>query len=376
MRAIAIVLLLCGPALASPQSALTTACVRGQFSVLGRALGEEAAESITNGPTALSQMGGAFDSTISELGSIFLDHPQTIGLGRANLVLLGQTEALGEQNGHSLDPSQTVIFTKPLPVGARVTFDARIRQAAIGFAFTYGLLDNLDASILFPLVYSRARVTATRQITDVRAPDGNFVHVTGQPVVSSSGEGSAFAQGDMTVRLKYQLAPHWAVTTSWQFPTGDPILLTGTGHYWMDPVLAASWPWWSGRAEAGFNVGMLVDLSRPAWSKVSYGVSTSAVLIPRRLGAVLEVFGQSDVTSHISPDDTAVLVLLPNRTLKQQPALNIFFQRTDQVNLSAGFRIPILSLGLIMFVTAVVPLNQQGVRPVGAFVTTGLGGNF
>jgi hypothetical protein len=382
MRALALVFLLARLAAASPASLLANApaChpVAGPFSVLGEALGQEAAEAITNGPTALAAMGGAIDSTQSVLGPIFLDHARTIGQGRLNLNVLGQTAVLGQENGVALDPpTQTVVFGAPV-AAARLTFEARIRQAALGLAATYGLDDHVDLSVLFPIVYTNVAVTATRQVTDVLGPGGRFVPVHGQPVVTSAEHTAGVAQGDLTVRAKYWFAAHWAAVLACQFPTGVPELLTGTGHYWVDPSLVVAVPLALGRGmEVGGSLGMLVDASDPALSKVAYGVSASAVVIPERLGVVVEVLGQSDVTARLNPEDTAVLTLLADRTLAQQPALNLFFTRTDQVNLSTGVRMPLLvagSLTLMLFVTAVIPLNQQGLRPNGAFVTLGMGG--
>jgi len=383
MRAVLLIVLAASAALANPlTSTMGRVCVqvRGPFSLLGRALGQEAAIAVTNGPTALASMGGAIDSTMSALGPIFLDHAQTVGRGRVNLNLLGQTYALTSFDGISLDPpTQTVVFAQPV-VAARLTYDARIRQAAVGLALTYGLLDHLDVSLLFPLVFTRVRVTATKQITDV-LQNGRFVPVQ-QPVMRATGDASSFAQGDLTLRGKYWLldAPvALAATLAFQFPTGVPELLTGTGHYYVDPGLAASWPFWGGRAELGASVGMLLDASQLSFSKVSYGISVGTVVIPQRLGAVLEVFGQSDIAAHLNPQDTAVLTLLSNRTLAQQPALNLFFTRTDQVNLSVGLRAPIAAwdaLTMLVFTTAVIPLNDQGLRPTGAFLTLGMGSTF
>jgi len=384
MRAVVLILLAASPALANPLTdTMGRVCVqvRGPFSLLGQALGQEAAIAITNGPTALASMGGAIDSTMSELGPIFLDHAQTVGRGRVNLNLLGQTYALTSFDGVSLDPpTQTVVFGPPPVVAARLTYDARIRQAAVGLALTYGLLEHVDVSLLFPLVFTRVRVTATRQVTDV-LQNGRFVPVQ-QPVVRATGEASNFAQGDLTVRGKYWFLDEpiaVAATLAVQFPTGVPELLTGTGHYYVDPGVAASWPFWGGRAELNASVGMLIDASNLKFSKVSYGISASTVVIPQRLGAVLEVFGQSDVAAHLNPQDTAVLTLLSNRTLAQQPALDLFFTRTDQVNLSVGLRAPVAAwdaLTLLVFATAVVPLNDQGLRPTGAFLTLGMGSTF
>src|SRR5262249_38057856 len=156
-----------------------------------------------------------------------------------------------------------------------------------------------------------------------------------------------------------------AATLAFQFPTGVPELLTGTGHYYVDPGLAASYPIWGGRAELNASLGMLIDASNLSFSKVSYGIGASAIVVPQRLGVVLEVFGQTAVAPHLNPTDTAVLTLLSNRTLLQQPALNLFVTRTDQVNLSVGLRAPVAAMGsltMLVFATAVIPLNDQGLR--------------
>jgi len=351
---------------------------QGPLEMAGEAVADATAEAVTNGPTSVAAMGGAIDSTESALGTIFLDHPATIGGGTLATNLLGQSYTLGQLNGVPLDPpSQDIVFNQPPIVAARVTFDARIRQAALALAVTYGLRDDLDVSLLVPLVFTRARVTATRQVTDVLT-DGKFLPVR-QPLVRRTGDASGFSQGDLTVRGKWGFLEDpiaLGAVLAVQFPTGVPTLLTGTGHYWVDPSLVAAWPFWDHRAELTAELGMLVDLSRPAWSKVSYGIGASAMLVPQRLGAVVELLGQSDIAAHVNPDDTAVLTLVSNRPLEQQ-ALGLFFTRNDQVDLSVGLRAPVVVFGaltLLLFATAIIPVNQQGLRPSGAFLTVGLGG--
>jgi len=354
---------------------------QGPLAMAGEAVADATAEQVTNGATSLAAMGGAIDSTESALGTIFLDHPATIGGGKLATNLLGQSYTLGQVNGQSLDPpSQTLLLNQSPVVAARVTFDARIRQAALGLALTYGLRDDLDVSVLLPLVFTRARVTATRQVTDVLGADGKFTPVRA-PLVRRSGTASGFSQGDLTVRGKWGFLEDpvaLGAVLAFQFPTGVPELLTGTGHYWVDPSLVAAWPVWEHRAELTAEVGMLVDLSRPAWSKITYGVGVSAMLVPRRLGAVVEVLGQSEIQAHVNPDDTAVLTLVSNRPVEQQ-ALGFLFTRNDQIDLSVGLRAPVVVFGaltLLLFATAIIPLNEQGLRPSGAFLTLGMGGTY
>src|SRR5262249_26874485 len=274
---------------------------QGPLEMAGEAVADATAEAVTNGPTSLAAMGGAMDAPKSVVGTIFLDRPATLGRGALSTTLLGQSYTLGHVDGQALHPpSQALILNQPPIVAARGAFDARIRQAALGLAATYGVRDGLDVSGLLPLVFTRVRVTATRQVTDVLGADGKFTPVR-QPLVRRSGEASGVSQGDLTVRGKWWFLEDpvaLGAVLAFQFPTGVPTLLTGTGHYWADPSLVAAWPLWEHRAELTAEVGMLVDLSRPAWSKVTYGVGMSAMLIPKRLGAVVELLGQSEIQAH------------------------------------------------------------------------------
>src|SRR5262249_6508195 len=213
---------------------------RGPLEMAGEAVADGTAEVVTNGPTSLAAMGGALDAPKSVVGTIFLDRPATLGRGALSTTLLGQSYTLGQLNGVPLDPpTQTLIVNQPPVVAARVTFDARIRQAALGLAATYGVRDDLDLSVLLPLVFTRVRVTATRQVTDVLGADGKFMPVR-QPLVRRTGDASGVSQGDLTVRGKWWFLEDpvaLGAVLAFQFPTGVPELLTGTGHYWVDPSL-------------------------------------------------------------------------------------------------------------------------------------------
>jgi hypothetical protein len=395
MWAVVLVLLLAGTAsAATPRGLLATiirrtcAQERGPFLRLLDRLEQEAAESVTNGPVSVASMGGAIDSSEDSLGPIFLDHTETIGGGRVNMNLLNEPNmAFGSVNGKSLDPlegADPVIFeqTDQPTTAARVGLDLDLRQASFGLAVTYGLTDRLDASVLLPLVYTSVQARAFRQVTDVLSPSGKFLPVRNGKVVTASGSASGFRQGDLGVRLKYalpSLGPVYLATGLMAyFPTGVPEYLTGTGDYWLEPLLAAALPV-GNRGLVAATAGMLIDLSDASRSKVTYGIGAGYALIPGRLGALVEFLGQSQISSAVSPGDTSVLTLLSNRTLAEQPALGVLVHRNDEFNLSVGLRAPLattLPVGLMLFASAIIPLNQDGMRPSGAFFTVGLGGMY
>jgi hypothetical protein len=386
-----LVLLVTGTAsAATPRGLLATiirrtcAQERGPFLRLLDLVEQETAESVTNGPVSVASMGGATDSSAESLGPIFLDHTETIGGGRITMNLLTEPNmAFGTVNGQSLDALEgagPVIFEQPdqPTVAARVGLDLDLRQAAVGLSATYGLTDRLDASVLLPLVYTSVQARAFRHVTDVLSPSGKFLPVRHGAVVTASGSASGVRQGDLAVRLKYMLPSlgpvHLATVLMAQFPTGVPEYLTGTGDYWLEPLLAAALPVGT-RGVVAATAGMLIDLSDASRSKLTYGVGAGYALIPHRLGAVVEFLGQSQITSGLSPEDTSVLTLLSNRTLAEQPALGVLVQRNDTFDLAVGLRAP-LPVGLMLFASAIIPLNQDGLRPSGAFVTMGLGGTF
>ncbi len=389
-----LVLLLTGSAsAATPRGLLATiirrVCVheRGPFLRLLDGLEQETAESVTNGPVSVAAMDGAIDSTADSLGPIFLDHTETIGTGRLGMNLLNEPNvAFDTVNGQSLKPltgADPVIFEQrnQPTTAARVGLDLDLHQAAFGLAVTYGFTDRLDASVLLPLVYTSVQARAFRQVTDVLSPSGKFLPVRNGNVVTASGSASGFRQGDLAVRLKYMLPSlgpvYLATGLMAQFPTGVPEYLTGTGDYWLEPLLAAALPVGT-RGLIAAMAGMLIDLSDASRSKVTYGVGAGYALIPGRLAALVEFLGQSQIASGVSPDDTAVVTLLSNRTLAEQPALGVLVHRNDVFDLSVGLRAPMptFPVGLMLIAAAVIPLNQDGLRPSGAFVTMGLGGTF
>jgi hypothetical protein len=401
-----LVMLLTGTAAAAtPRGLLATiirrtcAQERGPFLRVLDLLERETAQQVMNGPVSVTAMRGVTDTSENALGTIFLEQPATIGAGTVSLTpVVGDPHvAFSTVNGRSLMPLEgpgSVIFeqTGQPTVAARVALDLDLRQAAFALAAAYGLTPRLDVSLALPLVYTSVQARAVRQVTDVLLPSGTFVPARGQPVVAA-GSASGVRQGDLAVRLKYilpALGPvNVAAVLGAQFPTGVPAYFTGTGDYWLDPELVASLAL-GHRLLLSASAGMLIDLNDASRSRVAYGVGAGYALIPHRLGAVVEFLGQSQITSALSPGDTSVLTLLSNRSLAEQPALGVLVSRNDEFDLSVGLRAPLwlagtrtlpgtqmtVPVGLMLFAAAVIPLNQEGMRPSGAVVTVGLGGTF
>jgi hypothetical protein len=377
----------------------TCAQERGPFLRLLNLLERETTEEVMNGPASITMMNGVTDTSENALGTIFIDQTATIGAGKFNITPMTSDPqvAYSTINGHSLTPLEgpnSIIFQqKGQPtVAARVALDLDLKQAAFGIAANYGVTSRLDVGLMLPLVYTSVTARAVRQVTDVLLPSGQFRPIRGKKVVAE-GSASGFRQGDLVIRAKYwlpSLGPvDLAAVLGAQFPTGAPEYLTGTGDYWLDPTLVASLLI-GRRMLIGASVGMLLDVSEVSQSRVTYGIGAGYALIPGRLGAVVEFLGQSQIASALSLEETNVLTLRSDRTVAEQPALGVLVSRNDEFDLSVGLRAPLwlagertlpgtdvtVPVGLLAFIAAVIPLNQEGVRPSGAFLTVGIGGTF
>jgi hypothetical protein len=186
--------------------------------------------------------------------------------------------------------------------------------------------------------------------------------------------------GDVTLRGKYKLpVPRpWkaALTLEGQFPTGDPLELHGTGAYWITPGVDVALPLGQGRAELDAHADLHFNISQSIQSQALYGVSGSVVLWPKRLAAIVEFLGASQLETAIAPHATDVLVLTPSG-VSTDPLLGVgWSSRLDQFNLSFGLR-AVIPPGLVLFANGVYALNGDvGVRPVGVIPTVGIGMSF
>jgi len=329
------------------------------------------------------------------LGPIFLDHAAILGVGTTNVNIVAQRSfAQGSLFGQPFNELGAVappLLVKrtatgnpatPAGLGIRLTYDLDLHVIATAIAVSHGFTDSFDLSVVLPIVTTSLDCAVQAHVVQATAPSGGPFHrVKGVPTVGGTIPAiSSTGVGDLTVRGKYRLPVplpvRMAATLESQFPTGDPVQLHGTGSYWLTPGLDAALPLLGKHAEVDAHAAIHVNLSKPEQSQALYGVSASAVVVPKRLAAIVEFLGQSQLTNAFAPEDTDVLVLTP-QGIAADPLLGVGWSgRLDQFNFSFGLRARLVST-LMLFANGIVPLNRAvGVRPAGVIPTVGVGWSF
>jgi len=350
--------------------------------------------SLASATSAALAGGTAIDTTMSMLGPMFLDHAETLGAGVTNLNVVSQ-RALADatlfgQPFNQLGSIFPVLAartptgdpTAPAFLGVRLRYSLDLHVWATAVALSHGLTDDVDVSVVVPVVSTRLDMAVRARIVRQTGPTGGaFVPVQGPTVGGMLEPVSSTGIGDVALRAKYRLPvpKPWglALSLEGQFPTGDPFELHGTGAYWITPGLTVSRILWGGRAELDAHADLHFNISRALQSQALYGASASAVLWPTRLAAIVEFLGTSQLDTAFAPHDTDVLVVTPGGGIAADPLLGVGWSgRFDQWNLSFGLRARLFDK-VMLFANGVYALNPDvGVRPVGVIPTFGLGATF
>jgi hypothetical protein len=352
------------------------------------------APSLTSATSAALAGTAPIDSSMATLGPIFLDHAATLGAGVTNVNVVAQRafadatlfsqpfNALGQFTPRVLaQRTPTGDPTSPALLGIRLRYNLDLHVWAAAVAVSHGVTDDFDLSVVLPVLSTRLDCAVGARVVQATGPDGGaFMPVNGPTLGGTIPAVDATGIGDVAVRGKYKLpSPRpWraALTLEVEFPTGDEAQLHGTGAYWIAPGIDLALPLWEKRAELDAHAALNFNVNHSIQSQALYGVSGSVVLWPKRLAAIVEFLGTSQLDSAFAPNDTDVLVLTPNG-VSADPLLGVgWSSRLDQFNLSFGLR-AIIPPGIILFANGVYALNSDvGVRPVGVIPTVGLGMSF
>ena len=350
--------------------------------------------SLTSASSAALSGGAAIDATMSMLGPIFLDHAETLGAGLSNVnvvsqrafsdaTLFGQPfNQLGSFFPVLAERTPTGNPSSPAFLGVRLRYSLDLHVWATAIALSHGLTDDLDVSVVLPILSTRLDMAVRARIVRQTGPNGGvFVPVDGPTVGGTLEPVSSTGIGDVALRAKYRLPlpKPWglALSLEGQFPTGDPFQLHGTGAYWITPGLTVSRILWNGKAEVDAHADLHFNISKALQSQALYGFSGSVVLWPKRAAAIVEFLGTSQLDNAFAPHDTDVLVVTPGGGVIADPLLGVGWSgRLDQWNLSFGLRARLWKR-VMVFANGVYALNPDvGVRPVGVIPTFGLGATF
>lgn len=179
-------------------------------------------------------------------GPIFAERAQTLGKGR---MVVG-----ANMNGLSMDNIRGVPLNNLVtrfahqnvgnaPLGdpefendiIEVRTDLRLNVLVTSFFASYGLLDNVDVSILAPVVRSSLSGHSQAQVIAFEQPSPHLFGTTDNPseFADAAASGSATGLGDLALRVKANLrqtqTAGFAVLGDVRLPTGDSANFLGSG---------------------------------------------------------------------------------------------------------------------------------------------------
>jgi hypothetical protein len=379
--AVAVLLLLAGPAAARAQSLqarLTTTLQLLEDTVaasFGRSVpfpSASAGVQYTFDPVV-----GNFQRTPTTFGQVYLDRADPLGKGRVNV---SASYAYLELDTIDGKPSDDLRDTTPIPLtgkAAAITIPRFFGEAAVHqvlLALAYGVTDDLEASIALPLVYSDLRVGSES--------DAAAVLTTGELVrahQSIDEDSHPFAQGDLQLRAKYRVLEtslaNVATALVLRIPTGSQQDLQGIGFLELAPSLLAStrifqpatWARLQGHlnATAGFDTDD-VDSSEIRWGLgLDWGIT-------QQVTAAIAVLGRNPL-ARVAPAGVFTFNRCTGATLVEcatqrsvrrgaAPLFGLDSGRFDYYDLSLGGRAGLWRDTVFGFVNVVVPLNDGFVR--------------
>ena len=330
----------------------------------------------------------------TQLGPVFTERTETVGSGRFEFGASFLFASLQQIDGGGFGTSSSAIGVAPGSLGDQapdadvliqdVTIDSfRIEDYVLNLYGTYGITDRWDVNLLVPLVYSRMRVRAHRDFFGgVLAADGSIEdeqRITGS---NRSADGDALGIGDILIRTKYRLvdpAPVGVATAlTIRTPSGEEDDFQGLGDVTLTPLLVLSYPFgaYSLHGTLGFEFNV-DDIER---TRGRYTVGGSAQLFEKlgfigRTAFLADFLGSSALGADEfeSPPNTvgdpgagvsAVGVGSANNTLLE-------VNRTDLLDLAAGIKTALPGNG-VLYVGAIIPLNDDGIRVEEAIPTGGI----
>ena len=277
----------------------------------------------------------------------------------------------------------------------------------------YGITDNWDVSLYFPIVDSFLKVrNETIRNVDmdssakhylIKDAAGNFNEVgtlsgiynaagneldpTQVPFIEAklpvkpnnqrTAAGSATGLGDLTLHTKYQFWRNGlgggAVGLNLQLPTGEERNFHGTGKTHLFTFLYLSQIFWE-RFEPHLNIGVDINTDDVDRSSFLYTVGGSLLTTPK-LGVVFDFIGESEFQGfpvHVPEKGNYIGALLDRKPtscsvekpcfVKGSKTFSFFLpkiKRNDIVNFSFGFRYALGAPGSLFF-GGTVPISDDG----------------
>lgn len=335
-------------------------------------------------PSASAGVAYAFDPVTSNFqrepstfGQIYLDRSDTLGARRWNVSFAYQYQQLDELDGMSVHPlrDDTPIYAPGKALALTLPsldVDAAVHQFL--FAATYGITEDLEASIAMPIVYSDIALRSDIRVAGVAESDGMLTDYRLQTL----DEQQVVGPGDLLLRAKYRLLERHpiglAATMLLRIPTGDQDELQGIGFVELTPGLAASTrlfepaPWV--RLQGHLNAGLGFNADDVASSEARWGIGLDWG-ITETITAAVAVLGRNQFAKvapagfFAFPRCTADLdTCAVDRSVRDgnAPLFGLSRTRPDYYDVSIGGRGAVWRDTLFAYVNVVVPLNDGYVR--------------
>jgi hypothetical protein len=336
---------------------------------------------------------GIFERTTGMLGPLFAERALTIGKGKFNFNIGYAYVEFDDINGTNLNNLNTgpgVLLTSNQTGAAQLRTRLDVQTQVIAPTFRYGITDDLDVSLVIPILNTSLRIDNTTVLLanqvnppqDLKNPENvqnlSFVSTKSQTVGEVRSAQSATGVGDIILRAKYNF---WrdeggvaAFGLSLLLPSGDEDDLQGTGETHVTPALIVSQVMYD-RLEPHVNLG--IDFNADDVDRSSFAYVAGVTLqVWQPLVLMVDVIGRTEFNG-LQVDETK---LAANGVLLNKPVAQCtpeapcsgqattvsifpenFTQRNDIVNFAFGLRYTLGESGSIYF-GGVVPLNDDGFR--------------
>jgi hypothetical protein len=320
---------------------------------------------------------GNFRRDATTLGQVYLDRADPLGKGRVNFSVSYAYVELDELDGKPADdlrdPAPIPLEGKAAAIALpRLRVNAAVHQVLL--ALTYGITDDLEASIALPLAYSDIDLFAEVRAAGVLAADGSLIRLHS----TVNDPAHPFGPGDVLLRAKYRLLQTGPADVAagllLRIPTGEVKDLQGLGFYEVAPSLLASTrifetaPW--ARLQGHGNVGVGFNADDVASSEVRWGLGLDWGLT-ERVTAAVAVLARHQL-GRVAPAGaftynrcTAGLVAcVTDRSVRHgsAPLFGLEPGRFDYYFLSLGGRGGLWRDTLFGFADVLLPLNDGFVR--------------
>lgn len=321
---------------------------------------------------------GTFQRQPSTFGQVYLERARPIGARRWNVQVAYQHAALDRIDGQDAgDLRDTTPIYFPGRFAA-VTFPRVALEAALNqflLAGTYGITDDLEASLAIPLVQSRTRAQATLRAAGILASDGALF----EQVFRVDDPATTFGVGDLLLRAKYRVLATDAVDVAagllLRLPTGDVEDLRGIGFLEVAPGILASsrvfrpHPWARLQGHLNASVGFDtedVDASEARWGigldwGITDGLTAAVAVLGRNQFARVAPPGFFDFPRCFGADLVACATSQEPRG-GTAPLFGLSSERVDYYDLSIGGRGAVWRDTVFAFVNVIVPLNDGFIR--------------